>query len=287
MTGEKDLFEQLSQPSPDAPSALISTIGFILTAIVTSLPGDPFLTLTSISVYFILRFLFVVSYLRWRKKKGQPATFSPSHQGFFVILGVLLVILIPLNRKQLFVMAAQYRHGSIVKVMLVCGTDVDSQDEDGRTALMAASWRNDVQTVEVLLNRNAQVDLKDKNGSTALMKATSPGRKTIARMLLNKGADVNIQDNYGLNALMWAVQNEDEEIISLLLKESPDIDAENCTGLTALMIASMRGNVGCVQLLLDKKPNVHIKDQSGKTAMMWAMEGEQVNVVNILKNAER
>ena len=66
---------------------------------------------------------------------------------------------------------------------------VDTQKEDGWTALMSASLQGHKEVAALLLEKKASVDLQDKNGKTALMVANRSmianrrGHKELATML--------------------------------------------------------------------------------------------------------
>lgn len=48
---------------------------------------------------------------------------------------------------------------------LDAGSSVDETDEDGSTALIAASWAGHVPVIELLLARGAQVDVRNETVS--------------------------------------------------------------------------------------------------------------------------
>ncbi|KAG8437300.1 hypothetical protein GDO86_008126 [Hymenochirus boettgeri] len=77
-------------------------------------------------------------------------------------------------------------HGRIdmVKALLVCGTDVNIQDDEGSTALMCASEHGHVEIVKLLLAQHGcNAALEDNDGSSALSIALDAGHKDIAVLL--------------------------------------------------------------------------------------------------------
>ncbi|KAM8960556.1 KN motif and ankyrin repeat domain-containing protein 1 [Pelodytes ibericus] len=77
-------------------------------------------------------------------------------------------------------------HGRIdmVKVLLVCGADVNIQDDEGSTALMCASEHGHVEIVKLLLAQpGCNAALEDNDGSSALSIALDAGHKDIAVLL--------------------------------------------------------------------------------------------------------
>lgn len=88
--------------------------------------------------------------------------------------------------------------------------EVNSVDEEGDTALIIAAKSAYVPAVEELLKSpKIDVNKQDNNGNTALMAAVSEssdkeGRGKIVNMLLRAGAAINKQDKNGATALMVA-----------------------------------------------------------------------------------
>ncbi|XP_053327755.1 KN motif and ankyrin repeat domain-containing protein 1-like [Spea bombifrons] len=77
-------------------------------------------------------------------------------------------------------------HGRIdmVKALLVCGADVNTQDDEGSTALMCASEHGHVEIVKLLLAQpGCNAALEDNDGSSALSIALDAGHKDIAVLL--------------------------------------------------------------------------------------------------------
>ncbi|KAM4710366.1 KN motif and ankyrin repeat domain-containing protein 1 isoform 2-T6 [Discoglossus pictus] len=77
-------------------------------------------------------------------------------------------------------------HGRIdmVRALLVCGADVNIQDDEGSTALMCASEHGHVEIVKLLLGQpGCNAALEDNDGSSALSIALDAGHKDIAVLL--------------------------------------------------------------------------------------------------------
>lgn len=70
--------------------------------------------------------------------------------------------------------------------------------------------------VSSLLDHGANIDTQDNDGETALMCATSRGEPTLVKLLLEYGADASITNNDGHNALSIAHMVDHKQIIALL-----------------------------------------------------------------------
>ncbi len=101
--------------------------------------------------------------------------------------------------------------------------DVNLQADNGRTALINASWGHEG-IVRLLLEGGADVNLQANNGRTALIEASLKGHEGIVRLLLEGGADVNLEKKSGKRrtALQIASKRGHEEIVRLLQDAAVD-----------------------------------------------------------------
>ena len=106
-----------------------------------------------------------------------------------------------------------------VKLLIDHGARVDVADEEGRTALMHAADRDDVEVVEALLRSGADVrdiNKQNENGETLLMRATAGGKVALVKLLLDHGADVNLTDVLGNTAAVIAYEKDQTAIQAML-----------------------------------------------------------------------
>ena len=141
-----------------------------------------------------------------------------------------------------------------VTVMLAQGADADSTDEDGRTALIEASWRGYSTIVSTLIQQGSNVGQTDANGKSPLMWAAINGYASVARILLDSGQNPDLQDRTGVTALMRAAWND-----------HPDV----------------------VRALLDKGANANLKDTDNLTALDYAVKEKHPDIVPLLRNVTR
>jgi len=78
-----------------------------------------------------------------------------------------------------------------VRELLLAGASHTARDADGRTALVAATYGNHVETARLLMQAGADVNVRDTVGRTAFMVAAVYGHIEILRLALKHGADVN------------------------------------------------------------------------------------------------
>ena len=82
-----------------------------------------------------------------------------------------------------------------VRKLIESGTDVNSADKEGTTALMHSVVEADARMLKLLIDKGANVNASNTAGSTALMYAVTNLEK--AKMLLDAGANVKVKNKYG------------------------------------------------------------------------------------------
>lgn len=117
----------------------------------------------------------------------------------------------------------QYGTPFMVKLALLCGTNVNKEDEHGFTPLHIA----------VVFNRLDMVLL-----------------------LIKKGADLHTSNKFG-TALSQAVLRDHTEIVKVLLYNKVDI-YQKAMGHNAIYFANLRGNKDMIQLFSDSNLNATI-----------------------------
>ena len=153
----------------------------------------------------------------------------------------------------------------------------------GRTRLMQAADRHDMELLKQCLAAGAEVNRQDAFGNTALMYAlTRPGvnggsgdlfqQDTMVpcvELLLRAGADANKQNAEGTTALMLAGSHQ--SLVKMLLESHADVSLRDKAGHTALHRAACRVNGAMVfeQLLKAGSP-VDVRTPEGATPLMLA-----------------
>lgn len=98
---------------------------------------------------------------------------------------------------------------AIAERLLKAGADINSQDFNGNTALIAAIENNKLALVKFFLKKDANVNLSDKNGRTPLHAAVQQRNKKIVQLLISYDADAHAADLTGETPCDLA--NEDKE----------------------------------------------------------------------------
>ena len=138
--------------------------------------------------------------------------------------------------------------------LLVLGADADSQDSEGRTAMINAAWRGHAPIVKILLDRGSDVEIADNHRFTPLIWAAVNGQGKVLTTLLDAGADPGRADRDGIDALMRAAWNGHLDIVDRLLKSGADTARQDAKGLSALDYAKREGHKRIVARLQSALP---------------------------------
>ena len=85
----------------------------------------------------------------------------------------------------------------LVVFLIACAPDVNSQ-------FMEAVENDDADEIRELLRSGADVNLQNEQGLSALVAMAMFDRADVVDLLLDAGADVNSRDRLGRTALYWA-----------------------------------------------------------------------------------
>lgn len=126
-------------------------------------------------------------------------------------------------------LAAYHRHQGIVRALLKKDADVDYQNPQGDTPLLAAAFVGDEQVADILLKKRAgkkpaDIDHQNLVKSTALIVAASKGFEKLARLLVEKGANTELHDESNETALIHAESRGFAAIAHLLNAKSRATD---------------------------------------------------------------
>jgi ankyrin repeat protein len=124
----------------------------------------------------------------------------------------------------------------ILTLLLKYGSDIDAEDNRGRTALMYAVWFERRSMVELLLQKGAKTTVKPRlegDMMTPLHRASGYGNVEITRLLLNHGADSKARDSEGMTPLQLAERMGNTEVVQLLKSKENDENHSNSSDTCA------------------------------------------------------
>lgn len=152
--------------------------------------------------------------------------------------------------------------GDVVEInrQLDNGVDVNSQNKNGITPLIATAFYGNLDAAKILLARGAVVNAYGASDYPALVAAIMQDQKCMAELLINNGADVNIKLRDGTSPLHVAVLQGSMDIVALLIEDGADINAKDKDGQTPLDDSVINQNQDMVKLLVAKGADVNAQD---------------------------
>jgi ankyrin repeat protein len=125
-----------------------------------------------------------------------------------------------------------FKNDNVKTVLTKIG--IDSEDEFGRTALIWASFAENIELMKWLIENKANINHQDKNGYCALHFVAQEKRLRAAEYLLSIGAKTELKDKY-LNTPIWTAifnSKNDLSILELLIKNKANLDNLNSSNKT-------------------------------------------------------
>lgn len=175
--------------------------------------------------------------------------------------------------------------------LLEKGIDINSVDKKGRTAVMIATYANDVETVGILIEKGADIHIQDEMKNNPFLYAGAEGFLEILKLTIEAGANPKLLNRYGGTALIPASEHGHTAVVKELLEHTDvDVNHINDLGWTALMEAIVLSDGGTkqketIKLLIEHGADVHIPDSDGKTPLERAEEKGFVDIQELLLKA--
>jgi ankyrin repeat protein len=176
------------------------------------------------------------------------------------------------------VSAAERGDTAAVVRLLSEGAAIDARDARGRTALLAATHANRVETASALIDAGADISIRDDLKDNPFLYAGAEGLLDILRLLIAAGPDTRITNRYGGTALIPAAERGHVAVVQeLLTRTDVDVNHINNLGWTALLEAVVLSDGGprhqqIVQLLIAHGADVNIPDKDGVTPLQHARQ---------------
>jgi ankyrin repeat protein len=161
--------------------------------------------------------------------------------------------------------ASQQGSSALVRDLLAQGIGLSGANESGKSALAAAAYARDRESIDLLIKAGAGGD--DKQMKTeALAAAAQTGNPELVRVLLDYGGDAKgaVQDENGTaTVLMSAVLSGVPEIVEMILAAQPNLNARDEKGRTALWYLSEANTYWDEKRHADRPRVVHILARAG------------------------
>lgn len=181
-----------------------------------------------------------------------------------------------------YMQAAKSGNVQAMNIFLRSRVPVETQDEQGWTALTHAAACGHEAIAASLIRNKAVVDSKDNNGYGPLHWAAFHGHHNLVKLLLEHHANPNASSKLGWTPLMQAATQGHTLVTNLLIEAGADVNHISNDHWTALHKASANGHTEVVKLLLSKGADSSKKRHNGSTALSLSETGKHKAIVEIL-----
>jgi uncharacterized protein len=199
--------------------------------------------------------------------------------------------MIEVDMEEQLIQAAERKDVDTILRLIEEGVDINTQDSDGRTSTMIATYNNDTESAKILIDAGADVNIQDDMKNNPFLYAGAEGYLDILKLTIKAGADPTVTNRYGGTALIPASEHGYVDVINeLLSKTDIDINHVNDLGWTAMLEAIILNNGDgkqqqTVQLLIDHGADVNIPDKDNVTPLQHAREKGFKEIEHILVKA--
>ncbi|CAM3238665.1 ankyrin repeat domain-containing protein [Paenibacillus taichungensis] len=177
---------------------------------------------------------------------------------------------------ELLLKAAEGRDTESIEKWIQEGANINAQDQSGRTAVMIATYNNDLASATMLIEAGADVNVQDDMKNNPFLYAGAEGYLDILKLTIEAGADPAITNRYGGTALIPASEHGYVDVVrELLTQTSVNVDHINQLGWTALLEAIILNDGNkiqqqTIQLLIDHGADVNLSDHDGVSPLIHA-----------------
>lgn len=175
--------------------------------------------------------------------------------------------------------------------LVVAGADPGERDENGRTPLIVAAFRQEKAAVKALLDAGANPNALDNDSFDALSIAAASGDLAVVKLLIGAKANARaITGPLGNTALIVACQRGNVAVVEALLSARAPVNHVNNLGATALVTALTSGDGGertqkIVDALIRAEADLNLADRSGTKPLALARTKGFTEVAALLETA--
>jgi len=172
----------------------------------------------------------------------------------------------------------------ILKLLNYHTVDTEIKDHSGNTALMIAVSNNNIEIAKLLIEEGGADTYSEESGRLCIIKAIENQNMDMIK-LLGFHTDLDIKDDKGTPLLNLALRTNNIEIIKEVIRHNPFVKKTDVNGITPLMIAVENKNIQAAQVLLEYRASVNEIDSDGETALFKACMANEIEIVKLLINA--
>jgi len=174
---------------------------------------------------------------------------------------------------------------SMVLLLLPGEADVNKQNKDGFTPVVAAVERHQVDVVKILCEKRADVEICNEKGTTALLMAAETSQSDTAELLLKHHADVNRSNvDFRATPVHIATVMGNAQMVRKLAANRAQVDKTTTRGHTPLHYAAWGGHLEVTQALLEAGADKHlcVQNKQGVNAFFMAVIQDHQEILQTL-----
>ncbi|MBL6957628.1 MAG: ankyrin repeat domain-containing protein [Rhodospirillales bacterium] len=178
-----------------------------------------------------------------------------------------------------------------IERLIRSGVDLNSRDGNGRTPLMVAAHRRDLEAAILLVKAGADLNALDHDRYDVLTISGVLDDEAMVALALYHGADAKlITSPYDGSALIATAHLGHDGVVRALIKAGAALDHINNLNWTALIEAIVLGNGGprhqaCVRALVGAGADVNLADGHGVRPLSLARRHGYKQIIEILEAA--
>ena len=163
----------------------------------------------------------------------------------------------------------------VARLLLDHGSDVNTVNHQGETALHLAIRNSQKTLTQLLLARGADVALKDGKQPAPLVLASKSRNKEIAHMLLEHDLQRQVQCGILDDAMRVAAFNDHISLLEFLLAKSSEKPQPDPEGRNILHISAYAGSQRCLQCFKNHGFDLEALDKQKRTCLHSAAAGSR------------
>lgn len=172
------------------------------------------------------------------------------------------------NDPEVLFNAIENQDFDVVKLLVDCGVNVNTQDERGYTPLIAAIKEENEEIVQLLLDAHADTLIKTYQDSSALMIAASVEHIGIFKKMLAYPHSIDDESLSNTTALTVAIRHYNNDAVKELLIHHANPNYTNQNNRTPLLCALKECNQVAIDLLIAHGADKEAKDSNGYSLLM-------------------
>ena len=145
----------------------------------------------------------------------------------------------------------------LVRHLTQKGVDLNSTNNDGKTAIYNAAQKGHLAVVQCLVQQNVDVNKGANDGTTPLFIAAQYGHLAVVECLLSAGADKNQGNSTGWTPLFMAAHKGRSAVVRYLIEQGAEKDKVTDKGYSPLFMAANMGDLEVVQCLVEAGADIN------------------------------